>query len=93
MVRRLPNNKKSTCQEIEAIWLLQNRCLLKPDHIFIDGNTLKLIYKPFSGTLLKRAIRKKRLPDEDELRQFAVKLMFFLSEIENKGLEFGQFRE
>lgn len=65
MLRKMPIHKKTTSQELEAIWLLQNRCLLKPEHLFVEGNMLKLIYKPFSGTLLKRQTRKKRLPDEE----------------------------
>lgn len=54
---------------------------------------MKLLYKPFNGILLKRYLKKKRLPQEDELRQFATKVMFFLSELESRKLRMAGFKE
>lgn len=53
---------KSTNEELEIIRNMANRCVMKPDHMYRDGSHLRLVYKSFSGCILKRFLKKKKLP-------------------------------
>ena len=65
MVRKLRSSRPSTGTEIEFIRLINNRRVMKPDSVYVDGGFVKLLYKPFNGILLKRHMKKKKLPQED----------------------------
>lgn len=73
--------------------MLSSRCVMKPENAYVDGGFVKLLYRPFNGTLLKRHLKKKRLPQEDELRQFVTKLLFFLTELEQRKLRLQSLRD
>jgi hypothetical protein len=66
---------------------------MKPDHIYIENKTLKLLYKPFSGIFLTKYLKKRKLPSENHLRQFVSKMMFFLSDIETRKMRLTALRE